>query len=330
MNIGDRIDIQLFGAVFAKITEAVNGQQTIEGKEKECCNEIECLIKAELLKVQGRETECLSYIQGKLYSKSGLNIYGKGNYILDTTREDNIFFRIGNLISLYKTTAPIHQQRTVSNQSMSGIFIRSIKNGKLTTEDIVRYCQENFVSEDEIEYLMFDLLKEANNAPEAIGRRLYKACNTIGNRWRIELFGDPMSELNPSAIVTDIKKRLEVAEADEREQQGQAPQKPQNKQRGRKTKTFADYLLGDEAQKAATLKALHILLQGKSGKDVVLILRAAVEAGKITKPTYAPVKDEFGNVGSESGYNKYMNNERAFSNGEIQGAITALKNQLLC
>lgn len=110
----------------------------------------------------------------------------------------------------------------------------------------------------------------------------------------------------------------------------ETPQKPQNGQRGRKAKPFACYLLGDEAQKAATLKALHTLLQGKSGKDVVLILRAAVEAGKITKPTFTPVKNEFGDIGSESGYNRYMNNERAFSNKEIQGAITALKEQLMC
>lgn len=112
--------------------------------------------------------------------------------------------------------------------------------------------------------------------------------------------------------------------------QTEAPQKPQNGQRGRKAKPFACYLLGDEAQKAATLKALHTLLQGKSGKDVVLILRAAVEAGKITKPTFTPVKNEFGDIGSESGYNRYMNNERAFNDKEIQGAITALKEQLMC
>lgn len=114
-----------------------------------------------------------------------------------------------------------------------------------------------------------------------------------------------------------------------KEEQTEATQKPQNKQRGRKAKPFSSCLLGDEAQKAATLKALHTLLQGKSGKDVVLIVAAGIKAGKITKPTFMAVTNEFGDIGSKQAYNNLLNAYNkdlpVFTKDEIQGAITALE-----
>ena len=139
--------------------------------------------------------------------------------------------------------------------SMRAEFIRSIKEGKLATEDIVRYCKENFVSEDEIIDLMIDLHIAAVNAPEKeISLRLHKAFDTIDNRWGIDLFR--LSEFNSSVIIADMKKRLGIAEAD-RQEQGETSQKPQNKQRERKATPFTY----DEAQKEATLKAFAMAIE---------------------------------------------------------------------
>lgn len=97
-----------------------------------------------------------------------------------------------------------------------------------------------------------------------------------------------------------------------------------SKKKGRPTKYFKCHLLGNEAEQTATLNRLHTLIDGKQGKDVALIVMAAVNDGKITKPTFATVKNEFGNIGSKQGFDRYSNNPNLFSEDEIKGAIKSL------
>ena len=54
------------------------------------------------------------------------------------------------------------------------------------------------------------------------------------------------------------------------------------------------------------------------------MIKVAIQIGWITKPTFKAVEKEFGEIGSESGYNKAMR-ENTFTNDEIQG----MKNTLL-
>ena len=132
----------------------------------------------------------------------------------------------------------------------------------------------------------------------------------------------------PEQRETAPEQRENQQAGNDKGKQPEAPERAKNKQRGRKAKPFVSYLLGDDAQKASSLKAFHTLLQDKSGKDAVLIIKAGVKAGKITKPTYTPVIKEFGDIGSQQNFDKYMNNNNAFTDIEIQGAITALENQI--
>lgn len=96
---------------------------------------------------------------------------------------------------------------------------------------------------------------------------------------------------------------------------------------GRKPKPFADCLL--EPNKQQHLIYLHKLFDSrKVGKDAVLIIKASMELGWITKPTFSQVQNEFGNVGNKSGYNKYMSLPNAFTQQDLEGMKAAL--QSLC
>lgn len=95
---------------------------------------------------------------------------------------------------------------------------------------------------------------------------------------------------------------------------------------GRKAKPFVDCLL--EPDKEQHLNSLHQLIKDRRGKDVALIVKASMQLGWITKPTFSQVQNEFGNVGNKSGYNKYMSLPNAFTQQDLNGMKTAL--QSLC
>lgn len=71
------------------------------------------------------------------------------------------------------------------------------------------------------------------------------------------------------------------------------------------------------------LQKIHTKMDGKKGKDAALIILACIKKGWMLKPTYTQVKNEFGDIGSKSGYNKYLNEQR-FTKEELDGAITCL------
>ena len=117
--------------------------------------------------------------------------------------------------------------------------------------------------------------------------------------------------------------------ADEPEQQREPQQQPEPQQeqkkptrgRGRPKETLRDKVAGNDPE---FLDKLHTLIDGKKGKDFVLYIRACVDLGKITKPTYKQVAEEFGDIGHKSGFNKYMNGQ-LYSYEEIKGAESQIK-----
>ena len=109
-------------------------------------------------------------------------------------------------------------------------------------------------------------------------------------------------------------------------QQKQAEQQQQEttkliRGKGRPKETLKDKLIDDA--NGERLKMLHTKLNGKKGKDVSLIMLAAIKIGWLTKPTYTQVKNEFKDIGCKTGYNKYLNENR-FTKEEIEGAINSL------
>ena len=91
--------------------------------------------------------------------------------------------------------------------------------------------------------------------------------------------------------------------------------------KGRPKVTLKDKMIDDA--NGEKLRMLHTKLDGKKGKDASLIVLAAIKKGWLTRPTYAQVKNEFKNIGSKTGYNKYLN-ESMFAKEEIEGAINSL------
>ena len=91
------------------------------------------------------------------------------------------------------------------------------------------------------------------------------------------------------------------------------------KQRGRKVGNFRDKILGSEEMKEKLLTKLHSLIEGKKGKDVALVIALCVQLSKITKPTFTQVKNEFGDIGNKSGYNRYVANLKLYTDNEIIG-----------
>ena len=106
-------------------------------------------------------------------------------------------------------------------------------------------------------------------------------------------------------------------------------EKPQERpQRGRPTYDLKYRILcNDETDKEAFLEHFTNLARGKKGKDLGLIVTAAIEGGLMTKPSYGEVKKAVdGNIGSPSGYNKYAGNKNAFTKNEREAMIENLKN----
>ena len=106
-------------------------------------------------------------------------------------------------------------------------------------------------------------------------------------------------------------------------QQKQAKQQETTKLirgKGRPKETLTDKMIDDA--NGEKLKMLHTKLDGKKGKDVSLIILAAIKKGWLTKPAYTQGKNEFKDIGCKTGYNKYLN-ENLFTKEEIAGAINS-------
>ena len=93
---------------------------------------------------------------------------------------------------------------------------------------------------------------------------------------------------------------------------------PQERKRGRQTKPFRSVIISEDPDE--TLAKMHSLIDGKIGKDVALVIQAAIITGKITKPTASQVQAEFGDIGNVSGYNKCMR-EKCFTDEEMRGMM---------
>ncbi len=101
---------------------------------------------------------------------------------------------------------------------------------------------------------------------------------------------------------------------------------PASKRKGRPTQPLRSCLLCDDDKKDDILKLLHQLIDGKKGKNVVLIVIAAQKAGLVTKITYRQASEEFGEIGNEQGYNKYIRDKASeFTEEEITPIYQRLK-----
>ena len=114
-----------------------------------------------------------------------------------------------------------------------------------------------------------------------------------------------------------------AVEQSEPQQTNQEPQKKQQpRRRGRPTEPFASKMIDDA--NGEKLKKMHKVLAGKKGKDFALLIWACTKKGWCNKPTYTQAKEEFGDIGSDTGYNRYLNNINMFTQEEKDGALKSL------
>lgn len=94
-----------------------------------------------------------------------------------------------------------------------------------------------------------------------------------------------------------------------------------SRRKGRPKEQLKDKMIDDDSGRK--LQKIRTKIRGKKGKDAALIILACIIKGWMTRPTYTQVKNEFGEIGSKSGYNKYLN-EKMFTKEEIEGAKNSL------
>ncbi len=104
---------------------------------------------------------------------------------------------------------------------------------------------------------------------------------------------------------------------------------------GKQTKTIKDYiLLQDNEQKDRLIKVLHSLLDNKKGRWAGLVVAISVRLGLLAKPTFKMLVAEFGDIGNESGFNKYYDIAGKALKGEIntyrKDEIGIIKDKFSC
>lgn len=119
----------------------------------------------------------------------------------------------------------------------------------------------------------------------------------IGNVANEMALGSFNSILSDDSAIDDKSKLSTISKA----VQGNA-----GRPKGKTIKPFSEHLLGTASENEKTTELLRSMLKGKKGKDLATIIQGAMDAGKITKPSFATLKQEFDVCGNESGYNTYM------------------------
>lgn len=184
-------------------------------------------------------------------------------------------------------------------------FIDSIMSGSISKSGIVAYAKEYFANCGELDSLLLKMTARTLSDPEIIftGDRGNDGLEEIKDNNRISIVQQKQQDrvFEAMGIVEACKDKIEQP------QQGQALTC--------KT-TFKDKIIAEN--KDEVLNKLHSMIDGKRGKNIALVIFASVEIGLILKPTYKEVKNEFGNIGAESGYNNYLNKSK-FSDSEING-----------
>lgn len=132
----------------------------------------------------------------------------------------------------------------------------------------------------------------------------------------ISSYGDNEFYINALGQVRKRESALpEANKAQENQQQVKG-------KRGRPKKPFKNLMQNDAD--GSKLEKIRAVMQGKKGKSAALVILAAMDLGWIEKPTYAQVKEEFGDIGVRQGYTSYLNKLR-FYDDDIAGMKKALE-----
>ena len=144
-------------------------------------------------------------------------------------------------------------------------------------------------------------------------------------RWR-EIIAYNM----PSIVKTTTGSTEEAKQTSTTEDETQTDSEPNDTaastaRKGRpESKTFEEMLVGTDEQKLRTRKRLHELMNGKSGRNAMLFINAAIKEGLLMSTvTPKALITEFEGIGNESNCRKYKHIE-PYAEAEIEAAIKRL------
>lgn len=116
-----------------------------------------------------------------------------------------------------------------------------------------------------------------------------------------------------------VNQQIEIQQPEKLEQK-KISYKP-TRGKGRPKETLKDKMINDD--NGNKLNKIHIVMNGKKGKDAALIVLACISKGWMQKPTFTQITEEFGDIGTQQGFTKYLN-KSCFTDEEIKGAINSL------
>lgn len=134
------------------------------------------------------------------------------------------------------------------------------------------------------------------------------------NYWKDILFNDFVETFDAFAII-ELLNNTKQAKATETQKQPSDFKQSEKPEKKEQQKQFSDKIIAQN--KDNILSILHELIDKRKGREVALIITAAIKKGVILKPTYTEIKNEFGDIGNKSGFNSYMNNKFRFPVDEL-------------
>ena len=143
-------------------------------------------------------------------------------------------------------------------------------------------------------------------------------------RWR-----DIIAKYMPSIVETTTGSTEEETQSDSTEEETQTDSEPNDTaastaRKGRRSKPFEEMLVGTDEQKLRTRKRLHELMNGKSGKDAMRFINAAIKEGLLLSTvTPKALTTEFEGIGGEPNCRKYKHLDE-YTQEELEAAIKRL------
>lgn len=185
-------------------------------------------------------------------------------------------------------------------------YIKQIADGRLTRGEVIERLKG--WSKDSVKDFLDDMVADAIVI-------LLDGGNTPANQVKSNRLSDMVDSIATELLPGYDKLRKPTQTASGRNQR--------NTDTGNE---FRSCLLIQDDKKDELLKKLHLLIDGKKGKAVALVIRLCVELGLMSRPTFGVLEAEFGKIGHRSNYDKYFSEYlQRYAEYERQGMMRNLE-----
>lgn len=191
------------------------------------------------------------------------------------------------------------------------------------------YCLESLIDNKGNLGLLVDYLKAEFHAKHDIDPQIQKLRDLLGSALKVadkvRLDGSLSADLRLNFINLGQKCNDWIGWIDRYFPPEQSRQEQDNEKPVKQDKDFRSCLLVQADKQDELLKKLHLLIDGKKGKSVALVIHLCIELGLMSKPTHGELTAEFGDIGHPSGYSDYFRN---YSTKYTEVEINGIREQL--